>query len=1237
MAMVIAMAALVPVSALGAQQADVIRGRVTASPGDQPVDGALVTATTLSGGVSRSARTDSHGRYTVTFPRGEGDYFITVRGIGYVPRRFELKRLADEDILIGDVRLSTATSTLDTVVTLGRRDRPARFDTSADIGGMDRSVNTTNVAIENLGDLVSMAAATPGLLYLPGVNGDPAGYSAFGLDQTQNMVALNGMNSAATDLPRDGDYAVTVALSPYDVSQGQFSGGRTNVRVASGSNFIKRTGSLLLDAPPFEWTDAAGRALGQQYTNANFGGGISGPFSYDEAFYNLSFQLGQSANDLQTLLNTNPLGLETSGIAADSVGRLVNILDGKRVPATVSGFPGSKLADQGLVLGSFDFMPPSSTSGQSFNLTVNGGWNRLSPAMALTGAVPSSAFDNTAWNGAVQGHHTNYFGIGVLSETGLAISETRRYSSPYLDMPAGQVIVQSTFADGTSGVEPIAFGGTTVDNQSTTTSVEASNTLSWFSDDNKHRIKLTSDLRHDAIATEQGTNTLGTFRFNSLADLEADQPASFSRQLSPVRTNEDELIGGISLGDSYRPTNDLQVQYGVRTDLNRFLDAPAIDPSVASLYGTGNGALPNRVAWSPRVGFAWTYGSAPEIGAFEGAARIPRAVIRGGVGVFQGSPNAGLVSQTLANTGLANGTQQLTCVGAGVPVPDWGAYAASSASIPVACAGGQSPVLNNRAPNVALFAPGYQAPRSIRSNLQWTGGILGNRVAATINGVYSRNQNQAGFVDLNLDSTVKFTLPNEGRRPVFVSPTSIVPATGAVATSDSRVSPQFNQVTELRSDLSSTSRQLQLVLSPTAISTRYTWGFAYTLNSTRDVQNGFSSTAGTTGNPFEVTAGRSLFDWRHQLQVNVGYNAFDVVRLNWFQTFVSGLPYTPVVVGDVNGDGYGNDRAFIFDPAHTADTALASAMSSLLRSAPPSVRTCLERQLGQLSARNSCEAPWTSTANLRIDFNPVRVRMPERTMISFSIANPLGAADLLLHGESHIHGWGQFALPDNQLLYVRGFNPTTRSFTYQVNPRFGDTSPGVSAFRSPVALTALVRVDLGPTRERQTLTRTLDQGRKAPGQKVTAGELRSAYGTAGLINPMAVILRSSDSLRLTGRQADSIATLNRWYLVRLDSIWSPVVRAYAALPDRYSQREAYARYVHAREGSVDLLIHLASAINGLLTPAQHRKLPALTAAHLDARYLAAVRIGTPNLSAPVFPPPVGTPGERGGGRGGGGL
>ena len=68
-------AALFGVRRLDAQQADVVRGRVI-GPDSTPVEGARVTVTSLNGQVSRQAQTDKNGRFTVTFPNGEGDYIV---------------------------------------------------------------------------------------------------------------------------------------------------------------------------------------------------------------------------------------------------------------------------------------------------------------------------------------------------------------------------------------------------------------------------------------------------------------------------------------------------------------------------------------------------------------------------------------------------------------------------------------------------------------------------------------------------------------------------------------------------------------------------------------------------------------------------------------------------------------------------------------------------------------------------------------------------------------------------------------------------------------------------------------------------------------------------------------------------------------------------------------------------------------------------------------------------------
>src|ERR1044071_5250511 len=99
-------------------------------------------------------------------------------------------------------------------------------------------------------------------------------------------------------------------------------------------------------------------------------------------------------------------------------------------------------------------------------------------------------------------------------------------------------------------------------------------------------------------------------------------------------------------------------------------------------------------------------------------------------------------------------------------------------------------------------------------------------------------------------------------------------------------------------------------------------------------------------------------------------------------------------------------------------------------------------------------------------------------------------------------------------------------------------------------------------------------------------------GFGGVPNPFISMLWQGDQFELTPEQGDSIATLNRFYMTRLDSIWTPVARYLAELPKGpYNQDAAYDRYKGAREASVDLLLEFAPQVKNLLTPAQKRKLP----------------------------------------------
>ena len=545
------------VTPAAAQQADVIRGRIAAEDGEI-VANADVRVTSVPSNVNKRAKTDKSGRYAVTFPNGEGDYWVSVSAIGFVPRRFEIKRVADEDILVGDVTLARAAAVLDGVQVRADRARASRNNSAPDISGTEKLVGNGAVDPSQAGNLAAMAAALPGVQLIPGADGNPDQFSVYGLSGDQNSTTLNGLGFGGADVPRDASTKSTLGTTPWDVSRGGFSGGQFGLRTQSGSNFSARGMSSLLNAPALEWTDRAGRASGAEYSSFSLGASTAGPIVVDNSFYSAGYQLDRRYSDLQSLTSASPLALQTAGVAVDSATRFRNLLGRARIPTSASRLPATRINDHGSFLAAFDVSPPSSTSGQSLNITAAGTFSRLNSPFGQATAMPTVDGERTNWFGSLQARHTDYFGVGVLTETSVGISRMRGYTNPYLALPGGVVRVGSTLGDGSTAISQLAFGGSPLQSASNTaTAVGAQNQLSWFSLNNEHRIKLTSELRVERYEQSLAMNSLGTFSYNSLADLEGGRPASFSRLLSPRFGRESQVIAALSLGDSYRPTTDL--------------------------------------------------------------------------------------------------------------------------------------------------------------------------------------------------------------------------------------------------------------------------------------------------------------------------------------------------------------------------------------------------------------------------------------------------------------------------------------------------------------------------------------------------------------------------------------------------------------------------------------------------------------------------------------------------------
>jgi hypothetical protein len=534
----------------------------------------------------------------------------------------------------------------------------------------------------------------------------------------------------------------------------------------------------------------------------------------------------------------------------------------------------------------------------------------------------------------------------------------------------------------------------------------------------------------------------------------------------------------------------------------------------------------------------------------------------------------------------------LSCVGAAVPTPTWAAYSANSGSAPATCAdGSNASSFADAAPSVTLFDRSYAAARRWTGNLNWSS--MWRFLTYSLDAAYSYNFDQPGVVDLNYNGKQQFTLTNEDSRPIFVAPTSIVPSTGLVSPLDARVSQSYGRVLSRRSDIRSDVKQATITILPVPPQ-RFSKAFvnaSYTYSASSSLSSGFEDN--TFGDPRVREWSVGQFP-AHQLRTQVGYRFHKLnssITTSWI--FQSGFAYTPVVAGDINGDGVANDRAFVFNPA-TAPPPVAAGMRDLLSSTSAEARDCLERQLAAVAQRNSCRRPWSTTMNARFSFDHQFGDQYHFVSGSINFWNPLGGLDQLLHGGDHLRGWGLPAMPDPALYYVRGFDQTTRQFIYEVNPRFGNSRPAVSALFNPFRITAELSFTLNGNVQHQRAEQMMRPTRNEPGVRPPIDTIYRRVSPNGIspMSPFYWVLANADSLLLTPEQQSAISSGAAQEAARNDSAFKALATELHALPRDFDMDSVVKRlrevndYVFSGSGK-----RAAGVIRGVLTPIQLRLLP----------------------------------------------
>lgn len=1198
---------------------DIITGQVSGPPpAKQPIAGATVIVTSIDTHISRSRETNAAGRYTIVFPDGGGQYRVEVRYVGYAPVQTILSRQADEDRLVANFAMSEAVHTLETVTTRGRTN-------SGRDGANAGSTGTTLTPsqIERLpvdgSDLATIATLAPGVVGLSATDTTAAAFSVAGQRQTLNATTVDGLSFAGASVPTEGVRNIRVVTNSYDVSRGQFTGGQVATTTRGGTNDVGGSFGGTARNDNLAFGTQGPPAFGQLRNQLQLSGGLGGALVRDKLFSFSAAQFNHRSDDLISLLNADPSTLAPLGITRDTASAFITHVRQLGLPTTAANVPNSRSMTSVVAFERLDVL-----LSDDHTLTVRGDYR----AAAQNGgrvsvfSLPTAGAANSNAGGGLFAGLTSHLGEATINDFRVYGSHSQTSLDPYLKLPGGRVtVVPSGLDTGTTqplgfGVSSLSFGGNAGVSQRTHNDyVESTDELSIIPGEGSHRIKLGGLLNVARVGQNVTPNQEGVFTYQSLHAFQVDSPATFTREFNVQNTEAHALNGAVYLGDAWR-RGQVQVTLGARLEGSGYGGAPAYNPAIDALFHRRTNKWPSELHASPRVGFTWFVGSGND-GGGGGGSRSASAIIRGGFGEFRAPTPQSLFAGLQSATGAAGAEAQLVCVGPQVPTPDWAGYLNGAASPPTACNPGppfpaDSLGLGVRKA-VATFAPDFEAPRAWRGSLGISRRVL-QRINLAIDGAYARGVTLFGVTDLNLNTTPKFTLANEGNRPVYVSPGNIDPATGAAAFGGSRIYKRYAQVLSLNSNLQSDTRQV------TASASGFTdrgllYSLAYTYSHVRDQSSfgGGSATYGfasptTAANPNLQPFGTSDLQRVHQFVGTLTYPITPLVEISVIAQLNSGVPYSPLVNGDVNADGVSrNDRAFVFDPSNPAtDPAVAAGMRTLLTTGSGRINNCLSSQLGSVAARNSCFGPWTTLLNWQLNIRPSTLGLDRRLTISLQLLNTLTGLDLLFHGSNHLQGWGQPASPDPTLLTITGFDPVSREYQYAVNTHFGRPS-SYQAYGQPFLVVLAGRLNVGPADAVQQLRGFMGMGGRRDGG---AGGQGGGPGGVGALdprqsladqvadrfaqrmpNPFDQIIALKDSLGLTSDEITQLQTSSQVFHVRVDSIAGAIRKQ---LKDLGANLDATSLFGLMRRnlGVVrDLMARSINEAQHELTPEQWTKVP----------------------------------------------
>jgi outer membrane receptor for ferrienterochelin and colicin len=773
----LAIALSAPVAVYAQETTSSIRGEITGPNG--PIAGATIVITHTPSGTRSTATTGASGQFNAAGLRVGGPFTVQIAAAGFQaeaieglfitlgePFRFtrQLEPVRQQAAVIvtaaalqgGEAAIGSATALraaeIATVVSVTRdiRDIARRSPlVTQDLGGGRGGGGQGGISIAGSGPRSNRIA-------VDGVqSGDDFGLNTGGLSTLRGPISLEAVEQ------------FTVQAAPFDVENGDFTGGALTIALKQGGNNFE--GSLFANYlnEGLVGERIRGATSDVVVTQENWGAFLAGPILQDRLFFAASYETYTSADITPTGLSgafanrVNGLGGTTGSGDGGATGRFLALGD---VTPILQGAPGRGFVNNYASASRFgigDIAVSQPVTDEKYSVRID--WNITdqhraslthrnteSSTVIRNQINATNAGFSSAWYGVPESETVNSLQINsdwtdtLSTELRISRREYERGQAPLLGLGRGQVQV---CLDNRLGPNPIADGDffqcnnngnrpTLVigpDRFRHANSLATENTQVQFSAEyifGDHLIKAGAHWQEIGINNLFVQAALGVYYFDTIEAFNRGELGRLEYNNALTGNPNDGAAvftyntSTLFVQDTWDITDNLVVTYGLRYEIYGGDEKPAANPNFVARNGFANTTTYDGLdVLMPRASFEWNPTDTIEVS--------------GGVGLVSGGLPDVFLSNSFSNTGILTNSIDIRrtatgCIDALNPVRTFtGAECSSLLTLNRASndtffavpglaqtlVGGGAPVLSE----TNALAPNFEIPSDWRANVavQW--------------------------------------------------------------------------------------------------------------------------------------------------------------------------------------------------------------------------------------------------------------------------------------------------------------------------------------------------------------------------------------------------------------------------------------------------------------------------------------------------------------------------------------